>query len=521
MASIHQYPKMLFEVTRESQSRPIEFSTFAARFLMRSLFITAPLGLAMDFYKVLLLLPSNMIKPMYGSAALVIYGTWTRMAWLRKEAREDEENVHDFARLSPRPALVRTTYAIANFFLWREQLHLMGAGVAKFVVNSTVNRWLSLLVLIILAAMPLAPSLAHLKCIGDIMRIEHTHNISMITTQNAYRSDSLKDIEVLEDRIQQYTKWRYRLGWRDPQRLHVTLKKYPNDLSYWLFLKGGAEDQFEEQTKRLYNSRFLMSENFILNKLKKDRESGPSASKNTDRESWKPQAMEKLRQEHEQDYLANNKTLSFKDPLGVALQQTLNVGLGFNFDYQTPLKSDEKPSLRRLQARAAQSAVQRIQQLRRFNASEEDIQNQRSFLVQELTELIPQPTDDEPSDNLFSNERISQFLPKSGKRKGFFKKVSDHEARFIPLPSDEASPSTETAQSQFIANWEVSSESVETGFSDDESTVVEDLRAMIEEEMRAAKTPYPQNMRERDDHFDDKDAQDEDKDRWEPEIFYC
>jgi hypothetical protein len=45
------------------------------------------------------------------------------------------------------------------------------------------------------------------------------------------------------------------------------------------------------------------------------------------------------------------------------VQQALGIGLGFNFDHMRLLKKDEKPSSRKLQARAAKSAIRRVQEL--------------------------------------------------------------------------------------------------------------------------------------------------------------
>lgn len=60
-------------------------------------------------------------------------------------------------------------------------------------------------------------------------------------------------------------------------------------------------------------------------------------------------------------------TLTFivplQDPLGIAVYKSLGIGLGFNFDYMSPLPPGVKPSTRRLQARAAKSAVRRVQEI--------------------------------------------------------------------------------------------------------------------------------------------------------------
>ena len=98
-----------------------------------------------------------------------------------------------------------------------------------------------------------------------------------------------------------------------------------------------------------------------------------------------------------------------KDPLGVAVYRRLGVGLGFNFDHMRNLEKDEKPSIRRLQARAAKSAVQRVNELydpKKIKEAVKDIsepaerkkkaaeirkqdEDEIKYLAKRLTELVP------------------------------------------------------------------------------------------------------------------------------------
>jgi hypothetical protein len=63
-------------------------------------------------------------------------------------------------------------------------------------------------------------------------------------------------------------------------------------------------------------------------------------------------------------------TCSFygQDPLGIAVQQTLGIGLGFISNHMSTLNATETPSTRRLQARAAKSAIRRAQEI--YNAAD-------------------------------------------------------------------------------------------------------------------------------------------------------
>lgn len=96
-----------------------------------------------------------------------------------------------------------------------------------------------------------------------------------------------------------------------------------------------------------------------------------------------------------------------QDPLGVAVERTLGIGLGFNFKHMKPLTCQDTPSVRRLQARTAKSAVHHVQHLYNASASELDgignykkrgrrqkelkveIDKEVQYLAQKLTELVP------------------------------------------------------------------------------------------------------------------------------------
>jgi hypothetical protein len=100
---------------------------------------------------------------------------------------------------------------------------------------------------------------------------------------------------------------------------------------------------------------------------------------------------------------------SIQDPLGIAVHQTFGIGLGFKFDHMSKIKESELPSTRRLQARAAKSAIKRALELydaqnataeldkiadpieRSKKAAElrQAVDEEIKLLGQRLTELIP------------------------------------------------------------------------------------------------------------------------------------
>lgn len=123
--------------------------------------------------------------------------------------------------------------------------------------------------------------------------------------------------------------------------------------------------------------------------------------------------------------------------MGVAVQQALGIGLGFNFDHMRTLEADEKPSIRRLQARAAKSAIRRVQELYDADAASKELDNiddpeerdrrakalrektaiEIKYLANRLTDLVPTSYSGEFDDS----ERIDQFRDRR------YKRTSSHE----------------------------------------------------------------------------------------------
>lgn len=113
--------------------------------------------------------------------------------------------------------------------------------------------------------------------------------------------------------------------------------------------------------------------------------------------------------------------------MGVAVHQTFGIGLGFNFDHMSKPNEEEGLSTRRLQARAAKSAIKRAQEIydasaalselddiddakeRRRRAAEmrKKADDEIKYLADRLSELIP--TDLSLDDR--KHTRIQQYAP--------------------------------------------------------------------------------------------------------------
>lgn len=173
--------------------------------------------------------------------------------------------------------------------------------------------------------------------------------------------------------------------------------------------------------------------------------------------------------------------------MGVAVQQTFGVGLGYNFDHMENLKEGEHPSLRRLQARAAKSAIRRVQELYDSEAATKELNNisdpdergkkaldmrkrtdeEIQHLAKRLTELVPRGMSGEVAETT----RIQQFRQKSK-----FVKSSSHEYVMRDDPPENISSSESIFEDLSVMKAEViePTEADETPAANEEDSSIQE-----------------------------------------------
>ena len=152
------------------------------------------------------------------------------------------------------------------------------------------------------------------------------------------------------------------------------------------------------------------------------------------------------------------------------MQQTFGIGLGYEFDHMTELKAEEHPSARRLQARAAKSAIKRAQEIYDAAAAQKELDSiqdprersrkqaamrraaeaEMAYIATALSELIP-------TDLQFDRNRqmkIQQLVRRH------YKPSSSHEI-IVDSPVDESSsldsllgrPDDSETDEEFVEAW--------------------------------------------------------------------
>ena len=438
VASLYQYPEKMYELERSSLTRPVGLFPIVMWKIVRAMLILAPLGFISDFAKVLSHLPKGSIYPLFGSIAVYMLGTWTRM-----EASSSKDPLKNHL-LKPPKSTSKLLYLLCYSILWRKQIRLLKLG--KMMQNLWTTMWSSYTPFFwksvgigYLANLSLLGPIIHLKAISKIFQIEYTNDLPILSTGESYN-------QILDEHPERYYNmaWRYSLRWRDPERLTISKGNLYTYLFYLYFFKGSAQEQYTTLFQKT-NFRRLEDGKTIADRLRREKEEkslGENELPDGDRDEWKSRASKFQAEKHRKEY----ETKKYDDPLGVAVYKGFGVGIGYNFDHQSELKEGKQPSVRRLQARAAKSAVRRhieltekekqIEELnetldpkdrddhdRRIQRMKKKIDDEILYLGNRLVELVPVGRGDLDE---FGYLNTTKFERKS---EASYRRISSHEYR--------------------------------------------------------------------------------------------
>jgi len=185
-------------------------------------------------------------------------------------------------------------------------------------------------------------AICQLVALKKLVRVGQFVNISLATS-TVKAQNLMQDQDVFE------TKLRYRLQWREPRRLLSSFRLLARKFTLFLFTGWGEDASIVQDNN---------STPHLLRLIAKEMDENPDYKKDN-REEWIPNATLRVSAIHQENYDKN----TFEDPLGIALHQTFGIGLSLDFDHGTKLVDGEMPSVHRLRARAAKSAIKRYHQL--------------------------------------------------------------------------------------------------------------------------------------------------------------
>ncbi|CAB9528106.1 expressed unknown protein [Seminavis robusta] len=359
MVSVFQFPKLLFELQRKQQPRPLKMGVAILQQLIGSLLKWGmPVGLASDLSQVLAPLPRRSLIAIYGAAFAFLSAMEMRYNPSRKPSQIPSKTKRERAPLVRFLDIVASLGFSAVVLVASAYIAMLGI----FHKPAALPRisWLAVATYGALLFSMIGP-FCHLAAFQRIVDIVHTHDLSLTTEPEAMQ-ETLNNPQKRQERYQ----WRHRLRWREPRRIDTVAGNPWSTFWHWVFISGSIEEklyQMDEDIREKERNKQddLLQQANIWKRLEKEKEHEIPGTPPPDRRVWKDAAMKRVAEFHQQDFEANKYT----DPLGVAVQQTFGIGLVYMDDHLRPLDKDEQPSTRRLQARAAKSALKRVQELRR------------------------------------------------------------------------------------------------------------------------------------------------------------
>lgn len=407
IASLHQYPKLLYDMRRHP--RPLNKFECLVKEASSIMLRLAVVGLTFDLSEIMLrTLPRIVILAV--ALGLLALSDLSMIV-----AVSSATTLKGVLATATAKLLGWIPYIISGRFLWSLPLSLVLRGFLPLGVAT------------------LAP-IVHMVAVLRLLRIEQNHDLSLANSSSRL---ILQNKEALKKRM----KWRYRLVWREPtRRLWIALSEFADDLVFRFLFEGGVQDKILNVSRQ----RLKRENQEMYDKVQELEQMDKSVLESS---KWKQSSMDKLAEEHQGDYEKG----VFRDPLGVAVQQTFGIGLGFADSHMDPLPKDEHPSARRLQSRAAKSAIRRLQDIydetlavdfdaiedfQEREAAKADIRHreeaERAYLAKELGELIPWE-DEGPYDDPAANVN----LPKMSARKmlrAVFGGTSTYDVVPVPPP---------------------------------------------------------------------------------------
>lgn len=357
VSSLHQYPELLFKLRR--QPRPWRRSETKLRKLSDFLLKFVTIGLIIDLSEIM----QKVQVPLVLLSLLVVLADFLHPK--RFLSRWNPPKKLQCLKLIGALFLNWSPTLFATFLLCKIPFTFMKAG-----------------------AFPLA-----VTCLGPFLHIFALKKLGRITYSDGESLKTGGNSDQQEKHLGN-KRWRYELSWRKPARIESGLL---NCLKKVYFLGSSAEKMRRKfpsfGNDNSFPKNLLDYCEFLFEEIKSE----PSKVKHI--------RMKDLAKEHKKDY----KEGKFRDPLGIAIQQTFGIGLGFGDGYMDPLPANEKPCLGRLQSRVAKSAIKRVSDIY-DEALKEDLDAIGDPLEREIRKAQIREKDDAEIDYLKS--QLEELVPR-------------------------------------------------------------------------------------------------------------
>jgi len=317
--ALKQFPKLWFQLTRRGQPQPLTKQVWGLQTLAACQFY--PWCLVPDLANVAFALCENGQWEAMGYASLALASA-AAFICLRPEVlsfNNNSEQRHQQNINKPRliPRRIKVLLLIAGIGCAAREIPTAVVGVSKTFMEAAEAGTLLQLIgsgspvllrqlrsrMLVPAAIAVASigPLAHLVVFRKLLRVYKTHDLSLSNPDTFARMIQNRAPSSLKERI----KWRWRLHWREPQRVRVVLQQQYDQFWYWLFFSGSVQDklrrEFDPRSRRAGGGEAHRQGLSVLQQIAREREDN-GYSLTTDRSQWKQRAMDRLAARHKEQY---------------------------------------------------------------------------------------------------------------------------------------------------------------------------------------------------------------------------
>jgi len=296
-ASLRQYPKLWFQLTRSGQPRPLARSVWLLQSLSAAQLF--PWSLVPSFAECLSSLSWTMIGCVYAGIVASLATVCLSPSLLSGKRRCLRRRAKILLSTA---AITWTAYRTCPAVLRgsRTIIEAVQRGNVRSLLHPRsvwANHLLNALAVCVASMGPLV----HVAAWRRLVRVSRTHDLSL----GLGTDDFLRRLrqEQQDDSLQQRrTKWRWRLAWREPQRIWFVLRMAMQDLWYWYFYSGSIDDQLLSDFRYQHRFGTAHAEGVsVLQRMARAQAYAPDAPR-PDRTKWKPRAMEKVAAVHKNNY---------------------------------------------------------------------------------------------------------------------------------------------------------------------------------------------------------------------------
>lgn len=311
VASWHQYPKLWFQLVRRQQPRPFTGSVWALQTLVK--LQCTPWMTGLDVACIAASLPQPAWAYWLHGTTLVSSAIAALVAgfyvpsksrsspWMQRMAQWKPS--FGFLALSTATLCVlgRQQYWI-DAVLQTIATVKEPSSVKEIVRLIPWKRFLTQVGVFIALVGPVC----HFVALRRLVRVSYTHNLSLgMGTESFQRALQAAENDTKRQNNNDPTfQWRYKLSWREPERLRATLDKWRRGFWFWYFFAGSVREKLRKEYGGKIRNDVKARGLTIPERMAEYLAKNPNAPLNNST-AWKENAMERLRQQHQADYDAN------------------------------------------------------------------------------------------------------------------------------------------------------------------------------------------------------------------------